>query len=77
MKSVNMHEAKTHLSRLVAAAAEGESLVITRAGKPLVKVQALEARAIGPRIGFPPHAQAPDDFDAMGRDEVAAACKES
>lgn len=42
MKTVNMHEAKTHLSRLVEAAAKGEPFVIARAGKPLVKVVALE-----------------------------------
>jgi prevent-host-death family protein len=42
MKTVNMHEAKTHLSRLVEAAARGEPFVIARAGKPLVKVVALE-----------------------------------
>ena len=42
MKTVNMHEAKTHLSRLVEAASKGEPFVIARAGKPLVKVVALE-----------------------------------
>ena len=39
MKTVNMHEAKTNLSRLVAAAAKGEAFIIARAGKPLVKVE--------------------------------------
>ena len=34
MRTVNMHEAKTHLSRLVKAAAEGEPFIIARAGKP-------------------------------------------
>lgn len=43
MKIVNMHEAKTHLSRLVEAASKGEPFVIARAGKPLVRVEALEA----------------------------------
>lgn len=43
MKTVNMHEAKTHLSRLVEAAARGEPFVIARAGKPLVEVRAVEA----------------------------------
>lgn len=42
MKTVNMHEAKTHLSRLVEAATKGEPFVIARAGKPLVKVEAIE-----------------------------------
>ena len=43
MRIVNMHEAKTHLSRLVKAAAEGEPFVIARAGKPVVKVTAVSA----------------------------------
>ena len=43
MRTVNMHEAKTHLSRLVAAAANGEPFIIARAGKPVVKVVALDA----------------------------------
>ncbi|WP_312525389.1 type II toxin-antitoxin system prevent-host-death family antitoxin, partial [Paracoccus sp. (in: a-proteobacteria)] len=42
MKTVNMHEAKTHLSKLVENAAKGEPFIIARAGKPLVKVTMLE-----------------------------------
>jgi len=38
METVNIHEAKTHLSRLVERAARGESFIIAKAGKPLVKV---------------------------------------
>ncbi len=38
MRSVNIHEAKTHLSRLVDAAAKGEPFIIAKAGKPMVKV---------------------------------------
>ncbi|MBW6423353.1 type II toxin-antitoxin system prevent-host-death family antitoxin [Rhizobium sp. XQZ8] len=57
MKTVNIHEAKTHLSRLVEDAAKGEGFVIAKAGKPMVKVVALEeAPAEEPkkkrRIGF-------------------------
>jgi prevent-host-death family protein len=48
MKMVNMHEAKTHLSRLVEEAAAGEEIVIARAGKPLVRLVAVAAMA-GPR----------------------------
>lgn len=48
MKTVNMHEAKTHLSRLVEEAAAGEDIVIARAGKPLVRLVAIAAPA-GPR----------------------------
>ena len=43
MKIVNMHEAKTHLSRLVEAATKGEPFIIARAGKPLVEVRAVKA----------------------------------
>jgi prevent-host-death family protein len=42
MKTVNIHEAKTHLSRLVEEAANGEGFVIAKAGKPMVKVVPLE-----------------------------------
>ncbi|MDQ0132568.1 prevent-host-death family protein [Neorhizobium galegae] len=42
MKTVNVHEAKTHLSRLVEEAANGEAFVIAKAGRPMVKVVPLE-----------------------------------
>lgn len=48
MKTVNMHQAKTHLSRLVEEAAAGEEIVIARAGKPLVRLVAV-AVTDGPR----------------------------
>jgi prevent-host-death family protein len=38
MKMVNVHEAKTHLSRLLARAEKGEEIVIARAGKPIVRL---------------------------------------
>ena len=68
-----MHDAKTHLSRLVAAAARGESFVIAKAGKPLVKVTALEAPAGGQvrRLGFlAGEITVPEDFDRMGGAEI-------
>ncbi len=43
MRTVNIHEAKTHLSRLVDRAAKGEPFIIAKAGKPLVKVVPLDA----------------------------------
>ena len=54
MRTVNMHEAKTHLSRLVEQAAKGEPFVIARAGKPLVKVVPFEEKPAQPkrRTGF-------------------------
>jgi prevent-host-death family protein len=54
MRTVNIHEAKTHLSRLVDAAAKGEPFIIAKAGKPLVNVVPFDAPARGAanRIGF-------------------------
>jgi prevent-host-death family protein len=54
METVNMHEAKTHLSRLVAKAAKGEPFIIAKAGKPMVKVTAVDAPEKKPlsRFGF-------------------------
>ena len=53
MKTVNIHEAKTHLSKLVDEASNGESFVIAKAGKPLVKVVPLGAPEAGQkRLGF-------------------------
>ena len=75
MRTVNMHEAKTHLSRLVDAAAKGEPFVIARAGTPIVKVIAVEATEPGNhrRIGFlSGRISVPDDFDRMGATEIRA-----
>jgi prevent-host-death family protein len=73
MRTVNIHEAKTNLSRLVDRAAKGESFVIAKNGKPLVKVVPLEPVPEKPvrRIGFlAGQLQVPDDFDEMGREEI-------
>jgi prevent-host-death family protein len=72
MDTVNIHHAKTHLSRLVEQAAKGESFVIAKAGKPLVKVVPLSApeAAQVKRVGFlSGQVRVPADFDRMG-DEV-------
>lgn len=73
MNVVNIHEAKTHLSRLVEQAARGESFVIAKAGKPLVKVTALDvpdAQHVK-RLGFMAgQLHVPDDFDQIGRVEI-------
>jgi prevent-host-death family protein len=71
MKTVNIHEAKTHLSRLVEAAAKGEPFIIAKARKPLVKVIAVDAPAAPRRLGFMRGAvTVPDDFDTMGQEEI-------
>jgi prevent-host-death family protein len=73
MNTVNIHEAKTHLSRLVARVARGESFVIAKAGKPLARVIPLDAKASSTsRLGFMKGETAvPKDFDEMGRGEIA------
>jgi prevent-host-death family protein len=73
MRTVNIHEAKTHLSRLVDRAANGEPFIIAKAGKPLVKVVPLDAPPAGKarRFGFlRGQISVPDDFDTMFRDEI-------
>jgi len=73
MRTVNIHEAKTHLSRLVEQAVAGEPFIIAKAGRPLVKVTALgvPTGAQAQRLGFMAGQIAvPDDFDRMGGAEI-------
>ena len=73
MKTVNIHEAKTQLSKLVEEASRGEPFVIAKAGKPVVKVTALSAPtgAEVRRLGFMAgQISVPDDFDQMGNEEI-------
>ncbi|WP_144635464.1 type II toxin-antitoxin system Phd/YefM family antitoxin [Bordetella genomosp. 13] len=73
MRTVNIHEAKTQLSRLVDQAANGEPFIIAKAGKPLVRVVPLNTpeSARQQRLGFlQGHIAVPDDFDRMGRDDI-------
>jgi prevent-host-death family protein len=69
MRTVNIHDAKTQLSKLVDQAAKGESFVIAKAGKPMVKVTALSTPAASQtkRRGFlAGQIVVPKDFDEMG-----------
>jgi prevent-host-death family protein len=73
MKTVNIHEAKTHLSRLIEEASKGEAFVIAKAGRPVVKVTALDAPSGAQvrRLGFMKgQISVPDDFDRMGKKEI-------
>ena len=72
MVVVNIHEAKTQLSKLVDRAAKGEPFVIAKAGKPLVKVVALDAPKRPRRLGFlKGELKVPDDFNRMGQRAIA------
>jgi prevent-host-death family protein len=71
-KSVGVHEAKTHLSRLLDDVAAGEEVVITRRGEPAARLVALgtvSGRAFGVDRGL---LVVPDDFDAPLDDDVLA-----
>ena len=73
MITVNIHEAKTQLSKLVEQAVRGEAFVIAKAGKPLVKVAGLDAPTALRRVGFlEGEIVVPRDFDRMGEAEIAA-----
>lgn len=74
MLTVNIHEAKTHLSRLIDRASHGESFIIAKAGKPMVRVTAIAAEPVKKpqRLGFMKgKMRVPDDFDTMYADEIA------
>ena len=73
MKTVNVHEAKTHLSRLLKRVEAGEEIVISRGGQPVARLLAYapgsRRRSIGADRGV---VQIPDDFDRPLPDEVLA-----
>ena len=73
MRTVNIHEAKTHLSRLIEEAVKGQPFIIAKAGKPMVRVEAVETpeEKAKRRIGFLKGVvTVPDDFDEIGREEI-------
>jgi prevent-host-death family protein len=68
---VNVHEAKTHLSRLLQQALEGEEVIIKRAGRPLVKLTPLQGAPFRRRIGTAKgEFVVPDDFNDPLPDEI-------
>jgi prevent-host-death family protein len=73
MEIVNIHEAKTNLSRLLGKVSQGGSFIIARAGKPVARVTSIRDPDPGPvsRLGFlRGQIRVPDDFDHMGKDEI-------
>jgi prevent-host-death family protein len=73
MKTVNINQAKSQLSKLVEEASRGEAFVIAKAGKPVVRVTALNAPTGDQirRLGFMAgQISVPDDFDRMGQEEI-------
>ncbi len=51
MKTVNVHEAKTHLSRLLDRAHDGEEIVIAKSGRPYARLVPLQTRQPERRAG--------------------------
>ena len=74
MRQVNIHEAKTNLSKLIEKAVQGEPFVIAKSGKPMVKVSAYTPPPDpAGRIGFlKGRLKVPKDFDSLGREEIQA-----
>jgi prevent-host-death family protein len=72
MEKINIHEAKTQLSSLVAKAAKGESFIIAKAGKPMVKVIPYTEPTKAQRTGFlKGQITTPNDFNRMCESEIA------
>jgi prevent-host-death family protein len=75
-RTVSMSEARAQLSRLVDLASKGEPFIISKAGRPLVKVTAIDAptptrmRRLGFMAG---QITVPEDFDVMGRSDIERA----
>lgn len=75
MRSVNIHDAKTHFSRLVDEVAGGETVIIAKAGRPVAQLVPLSAALPEKKslIGFMRgRITVPDDFDTMFQDEIIA-----
>jgi prevent-host-death family protein len=73
MRTVNIHEAKTHLSRLVEDVGQGEEVIIARAGKPVARlVSATKARRRRKLGWLAARFEVPVDFDAALPEEVLA-----
>jgi prevent-host-death family protein len=71
MKQVNMHQAKTNLSRLVEEAAAGEEIIIARAGKPVARLVPLESRLEPRKLGgLKGKLWISEDFDAALPEEI-------
>lgn len=71
---VNIYEARTHLSRLVDKAAQGEDIIIARAGKPVARLSRIEPKTGKRPLGLlDGQFSVPDDFNAPLPDEIQAA----
>lgn len=73
-RTINIHEAKTHLSRIVEEVAAGEVVIIAKAGKPVARLVPLASAVVPKRLGLLKGAiRVPNDFNAPLPDDVLAA----
>ena len=74
MLQVNIHEAKTNLSKLIEKASKGEEFIIAKAGRPMVKVVPIIQETKPKRVGgfLIGNTAIPIDFDSMCGDEIVA-----
>ncbi len=78
MTTVNIHEAKTYLSRFVDQAAAGEEIIIARAGKPVARLVPLEAAPQQRKLGwFKGRLNVSEEFDAPLPEEALAGFADS
>lgn len=74
MEKINVHDAKTHFSRLIERAERGEEFVIARAGKPVARLGPLRKAPVKRRLGLlKGKVKIPEDFNAPLPDDVLAA----
>lgn len=71
MQTINIHDAKTHFSKLIEAVTQGERVIIAKAGKPVVELVAIESAPPVRRPGsLKGKIKIADDFDAPLADEI-------
>lgn len=71
MDAVNIHDAKTHFSRLIDQVAEGQEIVIARAGRPVARLVPYVERGVPRRLGLMAgQFSVPADFDSLGAEEI-------
>ncbi len=71
MEVINIHEAKTNLSRIVESVSQGEGVIIAKAGKPVARLMPLAAPKRTIKFGvLAGQISVPDDFDAPLPDEL-------
>jgi prevent-host-death family protein len=71
MLTINIHEAKTHLSRFIEKVAAGEEIIIAKAGKPIARLVPLHSLPSPRTLGmFKGQLKVPEDFDAALPEDV-------